>query len=48
MRLHRLMTHAALVALLALGLLGAVPRTVGARAQSGETSYSNEEYGWSL
>ncbi|MBA2754972.1 MAG: hypothetical protein H0U40_11005 [Chloroflexia bacterium] len=48
MRVHRLMTHAALVALLALGLLGAVPRTAGARAQSGETSYTNEEYGWSL
>lgn len=48
MRCHRLTTHVSLVALLVFGLLGAVPQTAGVRAQSGETSYTDEEYGWSL
>lgn len=43
---HRVTTHAALVALLMLGLLGAVPRAAGAQAV--ETSYTDDEYGWSL
>ncbi|CAA9557674.1 MAG: RecD-like DNA helicase YrrC [uncultured Thermomicrobiales bacterium] len=39
-------TRAALVALMVLGLLGSLPGLT--RAQSTETSYLNEEYGWSL